>query len=163
MCLSFLLPPSLPSLLSLSFSLQCTMRISKAVGYMAKSSSPCPLLCFHSVFFPRGNYVTNFSNSLPEDIHHVFTKVWGYIIQTVVHLASVALQHILEVFPSPFILLKGCLVATCGSSTGASAAQLGLSATDRLLKGFGRIKSRVLHVLLDSNKHMPNVYSLLQL
>lgn len=58
-------------------------------------------------------------------------------MQTVLHLASVALQCILEIFSYPFlqscfILLKGYVVAACKISTGNSNAQPSLGATGRL-------------------------------
>lgn len=110
---------------------------------MVKSHSSSPPFCIHLVFFPRGNYFNHFffaycSRHILCTYKQVCVAGWGWrrhIIETALHLAFVALQHILEIllylFPqSCWFLLKGWLIAACKSSTGDSNAQPGLGATD---------------------------------
>lgn len=113
-------------------------------GYMVKNNSPSPL-CIHSQFLSQRQPLSPiFCMLLQTQSQHAFTDMhvwlvgrWGYIIQTVLHLAFVVFQHILKIFLYLFlqsfvILLKGCLLAAYKSSTGDSVAQPGSGATNSL-------------------------------
>lgn len=115
---------------------------------MVKSNSPLLHSASLQFSFPEATIFTNFLHIVLH-ICSAFPNmlVWlgrmGHITQTVLHLAFVALQCILESFLYLFlqscpILLKNCIIAACKSSAGDSNAQTGLGVTNRLLKEFRR-------------------------